>query len=1157
MPYSDIIELRGGKAAYSINEEKRGEWETFIPNKQFDEVLRTVLRSVRGNDIDAHKSFWINGTYGTGKSHAASVVSHLLCDEVSATRQWISDEYGSQRHAVLRTLLDEVRKVKRLLPVSLYGLSGITHATDLALVMQRTLTATLAAYDISGCVATDFETYVEQVRRNPELWDHLIESTPGLRSFVADREQLIDNLADEDLATYHRVTDALRENGLVVRLESANMSRWLKEVEELVKADGRFQGMLIVWDEFTDVMTDAAGLSVLKALQGMVEAVAGVDHDTYFLLISHPTAFDKLAADAQKQTHGRYHVMKYNMESMSAVQIMAHKFRIKDAERHRVLCEQFYRQAPELLVAYTATSSMPEQSKSTLRNLFPLHPATANLAAHYATVIGSSSRSVFEFLGQNEAVRDFLSSGSEMAARHVITADYLWDYVLPVFQDDAVAYGAVTERWNSYRQHVTKQGAAFVAVFKTILLLNAFNNVSAENNSDLVTPSEENIHRVLTATQYAADVDRVLSAFNAQGIVQRTPTGLYSVQFSALPSGEIEKKKNELRGVSYKFTNQILKYGDTAADYVRKTLAVRVIRPYSFAFYSDVENNSSLRSQIRNGRRDAKSSSLFFALFFAKDHGELGRLHDFCERATADAADTDMRYVVFVVFDEVLTEFSYEQFIEYQANSECASSHGLLDQAQTHRKNAADLVKEWLSHCGRGNATIYLQGQEHQPIAVGKFSTVVNSSVSPLIFPYSPDAHAALRQRAPSTFWKAQNSQQIVRAVLFSQSRTDMLADITAQMKPVQHLLQDAVGEDMQWLPDVSSSHPLKAVCDKVSAIISHARKSEPFNFNDKFSVLTAPPYGLYGSFASMAMMAVALKPWVEKVFDPQGKPRDANAMVGDISLLFKVWDEKKSDSKLTFRFQTQDEGKLCRLLTQVFSLTKLPRHADISSLKAARYALTGDFTEARQAPLWAVKYTPREALGGTLDITDDIRRLTDNIVRIATDDTSLRDIAFVGETVRMLENLAEDYKLIVRTQTAYTEGFRAFLSRVPKVGVKPEEYEAVWGYVRQHLEATVGYWTEDEVERKVLEWRMEQLTADQGMAAEPITPTPPQPAEPVVVEPSPSDAERKAREQKREKALERINAITSLAAAKLILWKLAEEDSEWLLTKLADTDYR
>ena len=101
--YNDIIRKRSGRAAYSIEEEKGNQWASFIPNDQFNTVLRTVLRSVRGNDIDAHKSFWINGTYGTGKSHAVAVISHLLCDTLTNIKEWVDYEYGADKFYLIRS----------------------------------------------------------------------------------------------------------------------------------------------------------------------------------------------------------------------------------------------------------------------------------------------------------------------------------------------------------------------------------------------------------------------------------------------------------------------------------------------------------------------------------------------------------------------------------------------------------------------------------------------------------------------------------------------------------------------------------------------------------------------------------------------------------------------------------------------------------------------------------------------------------------------------------------------------------------------------------------------------------------------------------------------------------------------------------------------
>lgn len=1154
--YSDIVRLRGGKPAYNIEEEKGDEWETFIPNEQFNGVLKTVLSAVRGNNIDMHKSFWINGTYGTGKSHASAVIAHLLSEPVEDIRRWVEMEYRDDKFEELRQRIYKVREQKRLLPVKIYGLRGMSSASDLGLVFQMEITAELRRRGISVAVPTDFETMANYIGSNANMFQVFIDECPAISSFAPTTKKLISLLRGQDISVFDKVREALRESGTSIILPNDNLNDWLVEVQNAVAEKSEYNGLLILWDEFTDVMAQF-GVAVLKEMQGVAEKFMNEENNSFICLVSHPSAFNNISNDEQKQTDGRYHRMKYNMEPVSAFKIMSRKFEVVDEELFQNRRNGFYGQNPGLLAYYTRQATDVEATMKDLTNLFPLHPGTANLATHYATAIGSSSRSVFEFLGQNEAISRFLDDENAYARRLTITADYLWDFVLKVFQDDIVNYGAVTERFNSYRERIANRGEAYMAIFKGVLLLNAFNNMSGENNLGLVIPSEENIKKLFAGTQYADQVDEVLYYFNEDGVIQRAPgdDALYSVQFTALPSQEIEAKKEELRHSQFRFTSQVIEFGETAKTCVEKRLAVKFIRPFSYKFYSDEGNESSVAARIKNGKRGAKPSDIFMALLAGQNHDELSKLKSFAERKSAEAStDKDLANIFFVVFDEVLTDKVYQRFIEYQANFACASAHGFSDQMVSHSKHASDLVSDYMTRLQRGNATVYVNGRSF-PISVKKFSSSFNDTISASVFSLAPEVVTILRDKAPQTFWANKNSKEIVRRVLFATKKDDIW-DGMAQVSPIRYLFQDAIDDQMQWKSTVSATHPLKAVYDFVDKKIKYADKTNTFSFVEKFDELTRPPYGLFSNFAAMAAMAFALKPWVNKVFDQMGKPRDANNLVEDISGLFRAWETGKPSAKLTFKFQTPEEGKLCKALSGIFGLkTAASGYVDISSLKDARYAITGQFIEKKGYPLWAVKYASENALAmipGGEKITADISTLIDNIVKICAD-RELRNPALVNETLTLISENKVEVGNLLKNDYVFKNGFHHFLRRVEKVNLQKEEIEDAKTYIGGHLESTVGYWTEEEVTAKLKDWRLEQQPQ-------------PAPVVPVHTYPGPDSTAETARqaqaayipttpdelEEKRTRAKARVEGLTSLEEAKRMLVRLCERtNNSWLLDQI------
>lgn len=1142
--YKDIISIRGGHAAYSLDSEENDEWRSFITNDQFNKVLLRVLQSVRGNDIDNHKSFWLWGTYGTGKSHAAAVISHLLEDPLENIKEWVNEEYSSERHMVERSGIIRLRECKRLLTVKLYGLENMSHSSDLAPVMQKAVLKSLNGKGIETSVISDFEGYIEHISSHKEFWGHIISSHPHLAATAPDVTSLIDLLKRKDLHILHLVADTLRDSEVALRQDNAKLKDWLVKIQNDLRKNGDYSGLMIMWDEFTDVMRDPIGLSVLKSLQELAETFASVDNGSYLFLISHPSAFDNIGAEQLKQTDGRYHRMQYNMEPASAYRIMSSKFKIQDEPIHKQLESKFFDRNPRLLETYIVEDQ--KATEGDLRRLFPLHPGTANLATYYATVIGAATRGVFEFLASNGDIKKFLEDPNKFRNDDAITADYLWDYILKDLQGSAAHYGAVIERYNLYLDRVRNVGDAYLAIFKSILLLNAFNNVSDGNASGLITPSEENIKNLYTGACFEQQVDAVLKWLNDEAIIQRAPGGMYSVQFSALPPNEIEEQKAEMRN-TYRRTSEILKFGEK--NIFRNKFVKNPLREFDYVCYSNEDNDSILRDKIKKKRKSIKGNRLFFALFLSRNSEELLKLKEFSETCTNDKDDKDLRNIIFVVFDELFRDNNYRQFIDYMANQACAARRGVHDQSSSCNKNAEKMVQEWLERVLRGNATIYINGTDDpRNVRVCDMSQIIKDYIDPLLYPYAPEACEQLRKNAQQTFWNPKISKDIVRKVLFLKSFSEV-SGMTLPMSNIQYLMQDCLDDNLKWKDDVSDNHPLKKVCLEVDTIIKKADRTQAFDFEEKFKLLTEPPYGFHHNYANMAVLAFAMRPWVKEIFDLQGKPRDENAMADDIALLFKVWDgSKKAGGKLSFKFQTPEEGLLCNEIIRLFSLdAKNKECCEISSLTNAKFVIINSYLTEKKAPLWALKYASRDLLESApsqIEISEPIKHLIDNINDICTE-RELRKPDLVKETLKLISELRIDVQNILNLQNVFSDGFQQFLQNIELVNIRKEELGEVMEYICQHSESSVGYWTEKAVKEHAKNWRLMKSQT-------PISkPTVSGEAKSVVSEVIPQDGERSGIDKMRIDARKRIEQICILEEAKKLLLSLCNEGNEWLLSKI------
>lgn len=134
MRYNEIINVKiGYNDVFDMVDEQKGYWKRFVTNKQFEDNLLKIMRVFQSPVLTDHKSVWIQGTYGTGKSHSTAVIKHILSDPIEEIDDFIKNLMSNQ----LRSEIYAYRKSKKIFPVVIKGNHNITEANDMNSVIQK------------------------------------------------------------------------------------------------------------------------------------------------------------------------------------------------------------------------------------------------------------------------------------------------------------------------------------------------------------------------------------------------------------------------------------------------------------------------------------------------------------------------------------------------------------------------------------------------------------------------------------------------------------------------------------------------------------------------------------------------------------------------------------------------------------------------------------------------------------------------------------------------------------------------------------------------------------------------------------------------------------------------------------------------------------
>ncbi|WP_343246386.1 hypothetical protein [Diplocloster hominis] len=1098
MQYSDIIGIEPFfDSTFNMTEERENYWKQFITNEKFESNLKEIVNAFTSPTSDQHKSIWVQGTYGTGKSHSTSVIKHLLCDDLDDIKDYAEKLSNPQ----LKAMLLNFRKKERVFPVVLKGTYSIVDTEELKYTVQRAVVQQLEDAGVSMTVKSDFQAVIEMLndKKFDSFWQIML--TNELYRYASTVEELKELLKNGDVEVLKEINMALKKSNMIKA--TPDIKQWLTEVMDELRKQNVAQYLVIFWDEFTSLLEITERRSILNCIQDIAELSKAPRKDdknkyigVYVFLVTHKNmeaidSYKDLKEDEKTMAKARFLGLKYDMQDITTYHILSNAIKIKDTTKYDALVEermQLQSEVAEALKEIVAPMDKPAQTQAIIKRLYPFHPYTAYLATFVSRAIGSVERSIFEFLNDdNRGFKDFIKN--DIDSVEYLTADKVWDFFSEAFSEDRTNnFDAIMNKFSMYSTKLKDTDVPELSVFKVILLLNLLNRVTqlddGEQEKSLVHPSKRNILYVLSGAWTNEEINKALTAIDEKQIILKGPDDVYEVSSSALSLEKIQAEKNKLYN----------KYEDVSVlldEYVGYKNDITKIISNTDGFNRAIEfsliwgNSQAVSMEAKLLKNFKKSYAAKVAIFVFR--GETPTYDNKSNRAES-ALETQkniiqklsqkdtMKNIVFVISDVFLGQQRFEGVIDAKARENVARETKLEDPSP-YEKKASHWMEKWRTEIIDGSTTIIFRGER---VNTTTFKSACNAGlISDVARIFTNGAERIPQVASASTGWKQIYAKKTVEKVCYAVNRKE-IESFSGAESAVSHLLKDKSGnwifdENLNYIGHYDATNPMTVLVKAIDDKIAELRNKTVVNIGVDFKFLTEPPYGYYNNYICMAAVALAFRRFIEKMYlSDQGSLVSATIMRDIINAAFDFWIGGKQDAKLRVRFSTAEEKDLIDLIQSIFGVKG-------DGISETKWAMRASFEFKYKSPLWALKYI--------VDKGAEFNSVIDALFSLAN---ATGDSITQEDVSDLLESLKKQKTSIALTLERIKDStcIYAFVDRcLAKVKIKLDDYSNLFAYLNQNLSDAIVFWREEDVEKQILQWCVLQSK----QSAPVVNPTPPE----------------------------------------------------------------
>ena len=1068
--YSEFIEISPKfESVVDIDADTRNEnlWREYIVGDDMENMMEVLCQSLNNEGPDLRRSFWIEGTYGTGKSYAAILIKHLMEEKPEVIDEYLA---ANSRLAPFRNRFMKCRnRGGDYLVIWKTGCTGLRDGNAVLMEAEKAIREALLRKfgDKADFGEASLADAVKQQIHSPvHNWDYILQNT-ALGDDYSSVEELQSAIDEGDLAALQKTATVIRQFnwGRVDSLET--FKKWVSTVIDnngLAKS-----GIFFFWDEFTEYVANSDDQTMLQQLSEFSKV-----KPLFMLFVVHRTSemVERITPERYQLITHRFHQVMFHISADAAFDLIAGSINIRNGmsehwrDERKAVIKNIMPHLPDM-------SSIDDKISEQIEHLCPMHPMTIKLLSRVAENYAASQRTMFRFM-KDQSVSDqgfvgYINKYGPDSQACWLTPEWLWDYFFTRESDFSDKDTKAAEYIRHYEEskHLVENDENALRVFKTAMLLLALMSSTkglygGRRGRDRISATEECLTTCLAGVMTSDAVHDLLQTMQDSKILVLDKDNNDNVRLQ-LPfkgtSGDEFPAKLAANDKKYTRYQMFAKDGVWAQQFEKQAIDENDVTGKRLKVAVCCAETSSIKTRLLEITKELEKAPHKLGLLIVTVQSEAQAVSVQANLQSQAMESNEPRLTIALV-KEPLTDEIRNKWLTAITKQEMASASGQTGAVKQYQLEAATVVNSWVGKVVGGGKIVAYNGKQvfNNQYGMSNLRRTIRTNVLDVLFKYAPENIVIT-----STAYRSCNDGAPTAGI--------QRKSANSQLSNVLNALQNAGVLQMTTISEMASASGGKAadsIATLAKLIQGEMESGHKVNLSDLWTKLQEKPFGYYDTVACGVILGFVFSCYLNSKFTWTDSAQSPHVLA------------EATISKLV---STMCKGKMTTDYLSAGSITwqnfsgYLERIFNLSTAQLAEqttgYHNTREAVTKSGAPFWVLKYLPEDTWPNE-DMRNAANKVVDYIQVFITQEGDVE-----GAMSAVLQLMQGRGKVRVNLGRAFQDkstmasAFRTFLFGVSpelkdiatRLGIPPEELS---DKIHSVMQGAIYTWKEEQVTEKL-----------------------------------------------------------------------------------------